>query len=183
MLPQLIDRWRLGTIPEAWDKAKAFLTDRLGNLERILSVLHGAVEHPRPSVDSRVSCTAVTAITSTTATDITGASVTIVPVVDMTAFIVASFDVQCSLFGAAGQFFVGTLVVNGSTQAQQTIWSGSSLNNRTMLTQLWTISMKSGTSYVLKLQAATTNVATNFNVNNIHTSFVVTRYPNVYKPT
>lgn len=183
MLPSLIDRWRLGTIPETWYRAKSFLVDRLGNLERILSVLHGAVEHPRPSVDARVACTAVTACTTLAAVDITGATTTFTPAVDMTALVTFMFDVQCTLFGGAGQFFVGYLVVNGTAQAQQAVWSGSAVNNRTMLTQQVPLTLKSGTSYTIKLQGAVTNVLTNFNVNNIHTGFVVVRFPNTYKPS
>ena len=178
-----VDKWRLGTIPKAWDDAKMFIGERLVNLERILYIIHGATEHPRPSVDSRVACTNVTACTTLAAVDITGATVTFTPSVDMIASITMCFDVQCTLFGGAGQFFVGTMVVNGSTQSPAVIWSGSAVNNRTMLTQKIPIAMKSGTSYTVKLQGALTNVLTNFNVNNIHTGFVVERFPNVYKPS
>ena len=179
----MIDRWRLGTIPKLWDDARSYLTDRLANLERILSVLHGAVEHPRPSVDARISCSLVTACTTLAAVDIAGATTTFTPAVDMTALVTFMFDVQCSLFGGAGQFFVGTLVVNGTAQAPQVVWSGNAINNRTMLTQQVPLTLKSGTSYSIKLQGAVTNVLTTFNVNNIHTGFVVSRFPNTYKPS
>lgn len=178
----LIDRWKLGTIPKLWDDAQGFITDRLGNLERILNILHGAIEYPRPSVDASINAAGNTNVTATAAVDI-GVSSTFVPIVDMTVLIQAVFDVQCSLFGAANQYFIGSLVMNSVTQPKAAVWGCNALSNRTTAHQFWTIALKSGTSYSLKLQAATTNVATTFQINSLHTSMAIQRYPNTYRPS
>lgn len=179
----LVDRWRLGTIPGIWEIARGYLVERLGDLERILAILHGAVEHPQPSLDQRVNCTLATTINSTTAADITGATVTIIPTVDMTIEVVGVFDVFCSLYGAAG-IFIGTLVVNGSALGQQAIWRGSAVSERLPVMQLWApTTLKSGTAYTIKMQAATTDTGTTFSVNPTHTGFTIKRFPNGYRPS
>lgn len=183
MLPSIIDRWRLGTIPKLWDQAGKFLTDRLGNLERILNVLHGAIEYPQPSLDPLAQCLVTTAVTTVAAVDINGATVTFTPTVDMAAEVTIVFDVQCTLFGAAGTFN-GTLVVNGTPRVAMAIWRPPAVNGEDMATQIFAVTgLKSGTSYTFKLQGATTNVGTQFSVMATHTRMTIKRFPNGYRPS
>lgn len=181
---QLVNRWRWGIMSDAWEKARVEVASSLRELSRVLGILHSAVEHPSPELQDRVAppiSGSNTSITSTSATNITGASVTYTPVVDGRLLVVASWCIQCTLFGAINQYFRGGLSVNGTQQDQLGITSCSAVNERRTVTQSFVVSVTSGTSYTLQLTGMTDNVATTYDVIRLHSGFTWTVVPNLYK--
>lgn len=178
---RLVERWFSGLTPKAWEAAQPWIATQLKSLERVLGVLHQAVEYPPPSVELAIACSANTAITTTTDTAITGCTYTFTPDVDMRVIIDAFFDVQCSLFGAATHIFTGRLYVNGTVQTTMLPMTTYALDARTPVSGPWVIACASGTQYTFELQARTNNVLTQFSVRTPHTRFTVRKVPNTFR--
>jgi hypothetical protein len=100
-----------------------------------------------PWVEARVECSTVTTINSTTRTDITGATRTFTPPSDCRIFLVATWDLTASTPGAA---FVGELLVNGTPETAQAIFSPVSAD-RACVSQSFSISLTGGTAYTIKM--------------------------------
>jgi len=178
---QLVNRWRWGVISDGWDRARVEVASSLRELSRVLGILHSAVEYPPSQWVDRMQCTADTNITVTSATDITGASATLVPDVDMRLMVQASFDAQCTLFGAATHAFIAWVDVNGVQQTPLCVSGFSALNDRRNITRGWVLSLKSGTSYTIKLRAQTSNVGSNYVVYASQTDMIWEKSPNTYQ--
>lgn len=158
-----------------------FVGQGLKVLERVLGIVHSAVEYPAPTVGSRVACTSTTAITTTTDADITGATITIVPEVDMSIMVWANFEIACSLFGSVTHAFSGALIVNGTALDGRTESTVRSVDDARSICGSWIVPMVSGTSYTVKLQAKTSNVGTTFNVFSVNSWFTYLNVPNLFK--
>lgn len=178
---RLVERWFAGLAPNAREKAQPWLLSQLKSLERVLGVLHQAVEYPPPSVELAVTCSADTAITTTTDTAITGCTYTFTPDVDMRVIIDALFDVSCTLFGASTHVFTGRLYVNGSLQTTMLPTTTYALSARTPVSGPWVIACSAGTQYTFELQARTNNALTTFSVRTPHTRFTVRKVPNTFR--
>lgn len=178
---RLVERWFSGLVPDKWDGARPWLLSQLKSLERVLGVLHQAVEYPPPSVELAIACSADTAITTTTDTAITGCTYTFTPDVDMRVIVDAFFDVSCSLFGASTHVFTGRLYVNGVVQTAMLPTTTYALSARTPVSGPWVIACQSGTQYTLELQARTNNALTQFNVRTPHTRMTVRKMPNTFR--
>lgn len=179
----LIGRWFAGTLPKLWPDAHEYLKNKLRGLETVLRVVHGAVEHPAPTLVARQACTGNTAITATTDTAITGATITVTPDVDMLVLVIGQFDLGCTLFGAESHIFTGSLFVNGAAQSNVARANVTTTSSVRAVSQQWTLSLSAGTSYALALQGRTSNVGTNFQVNATNTGLVVAKFPNLYRVT
>lgn len=178
----LVDRWKADlTLPEAWQDARERLIGKLKDLQRVLGILHGAVEYPTAQWNARVACSVNTSLTSTSAVDITGATYTFTPDVDMRLFVTVTFDAQCTLFGSIGHALFGWLVVNGVQQSPLCVSGFSALNDRRSIVRAWSISLKSGTAYTVKLQGATSNVGSNYIVYASQTDMILQTAPLLYK--
>lgn len=182
MIRTFIDHWRFGTLPQAWDHAQRWLSDRLSNLERVLGVLHGAVEYPTVDVATRVRATANTAITATSFTAITGASLTVIPDVSGSYVALATFQVTCTLFAAITHYFRGGLFVNGAelSPAARAPGSATAASFAFTVSQQWVVPAVAGTSYTLDLRALTDNVGTTYSANATDTGFVLFFVPAPY---
>lgn len=182
----LTERWRAGTPPVVSDREPSaivgYLREKLGNLERILGILHGEAEYMRVEIPVRVDASATTAITATTNTDITGATVTFTPDVDSRALVTAQFMYGCSAFASVGHFFVGSLHVNGVEQAGTVQGSATAASFRNTLTGTWVVPLTAGTEYTIKLRAKTGDVATTYNaIASGTTCFTYLLVPNLYR--
>lgn len=188
---QLVEVWRAGSMPsravtndQLTEERFRYLQDRLTDLERILGVVHGAVEYPGPTLGIRVSelsSGADTAITATTMTDIGGCTVNVTPDTDGALLVRAIFHVKCTLFGGIAQVFSGGLKVNGTLQEQLAITSASALNDQRTVSQEYIVQVSAGTSYTLKLTGQTANIATTYDAIRVHTGFIYTTFPNLYE--
>ena len=177
----LVDRWYMGILPALWERAVDVLQDRLRNLERVLDVLHRAVEHPAPTLaDAIVAMTSNQTISSTTPAALTGATVTYTPDVDMIVHVTAFYDCECNLFGSITHVFVGYLYLNGVAQSSAAVCSPAALNHRQMPGQTWIIALAAGTAYTLALYGQTTNVATTFLLRG-GTRFSIGRFPKLFR--
>lgn len=151
------------------------------NLAQTLGIVHSAVEHPAPTVGARVACTSTTAITATSDADITGATVTLMPEVDMSVMVQATLEPVCSLFGAATHAFSAALVVNGVAQAGRIETTVRAVDDARCLSGSWIVPLQSGTSYTIKLQAKTSNTGTTFNVLQVNSWFTYLNVPNLFR--
>jgi len=177
----LVKRWFAGTVPAGWEEAQRYFKSVMARLEATLRVIHSAVEHPAPTAIARAACSGDTAINTTTDTAIPGASITFTPDVDMIALVIGNFDVNCSLWGAETHLFIGSLYVNGVAQSGLARATTTSTNSTRALSQTWTVSLSSGTSYVFDLYGRTSNVATNFTARVNHTTLTVIKFPNLFR--
>jgi len=178
---QLVNRWRWGLLSDPWEKARVEIANSLRELSRILGVLHSAIEYPSSQWTDRVACTADTNITSTSQADITGATATYTPDVDMRLMVQATFDAQCTVFGSANHALLATLSVNGVQQSPLCVSAFASAQDRRCITRSWVLTLKSGTSYTIKLRAATSNVASNYIVYASQTDMIWEKSPNTYQ--
>jgi hypothetical protein len=187
-LRTLVDRWYFGNPSprEGWERSREYLWRVFRNLERVLNVLHGAVEYPAAplaGIAFEPTSGTDTTINSTTPTAIAGASFTLTPEVDMSLLVTGSFSIQCNLFGAVNQYFEGYLSVNGAvlTSDQFANCSCSALNDRRQASQSWILPVVSGTQYTVELAAKTTNVATTFLALRGNTTISWLQLPNAYQ--
>lgn len=153
----------------------------LDSLARTLGIIHSAVEHPAPTVGSRVACSTTTLVDTTSDEDITGATITIIPEVDMSIMVWATFEVSCSTFGSALHAFTGALVVNGTAQDGRVETTVRSTDDARSISGSWIVPLNSGTSYTVKLQAKTSNAGTQFNVLQVNTWFTYLQVPNLFR--
>jgi hypothetical protein len=178
----LIDRWRPSlSFPPDWTLARREVGRIFGALQRVLDVLHPAVEHPPVRVEATVASTGATVINATSPADATGLAYTFTPEVTGTVLVTGIFDVQCTTFGAVNQPFAGTLEVNGTPQAAQAILSPTAVNLRTMAVQSWTVPVTASTAYTFKLRGATANVASIYNLAQTHSTMTLVFLPAAWK--
>lgn len=178
----LIDRWRPTLeLPADWTVARQEMRRVLGALQRVLDVLHPAVEHPPARVETIVAATANTTINAVALADITGTTYTFTPEVTGTVLASAAFDVQCALFGAVNQPFSGALVVNGVAETAQAMYAPTAVNLRITIGQTWSVPVTAGTAYTIKLQGATANVGTTYTVAQTHTTLTLLFIPAAWK--
>lgn len=184
MIRRLVDRWMVGQQPAFGARSESsiapWLLSSLRNLERVLGVLHPAIEYPTVSTQS-AECSTTTSITATSSTDITGATITFTPDVDSVLAITAVFAVESSALGAVGQGFVGEIIVNGTPLAGQALWKPAAASTSVTLSTTLPVTVDSGTEYIVKLAAKTTNVAATFSVLRFATVLNLLLVPNPYK--
>jgi hypothetical protein len=178
----LVEKWYVGLLPRKWEEAQALLASKLKGLERVLGVLHQAVEYPPPSAELTIPCSASTAITTTSLTDITGCTYTFTPDVDMRVLVGASFVADCTLFGAAARRLICAVAVNGTAETPMALQSPIALSATVTASAQWVIALSAGTAYTLKLQARTNNVDTTYSVLITHTRMTVVKIPNTWRP-
>lgn len=178
MANQTTARWALG-LPDGLS-GRAITAFKA--LERILGRLHGRVEYPAPSVETRVAAAATTAITSVTPVS-TGASLTYTPEVDGTAVITGTFMIRCDVFASITHYFRGALYIDGTEIAtvERGTVSATGVNFRLAATQLWTVPMTAKANKTFALYAWTDNVGTQYTVVGPGTGFVFMFFPSPYK--
>lgn len=180
MARRLVDRWRLGAIPLGMDKVVPYLSSKLKSLERTLDILHPAIEHPVTDALARVTASSTTTINSTSAVLINGCSLTITTDVETTLLVQGVFDVRTSVFAATTNVFVGELFLGGVAEATQAIYASSAVDARSTITQVWRLSLMSGTQYTLELKGRTTNTLNQFVV-GVHSGIIGTLVPVAYR--
>lgn len=111
-----------------------------------------------------------TTLTTTTPTDIGTATVTFTPAINCRISVAFGFDVGYT--SGAGPF-IGTLVVNGTTQGPQCIYYIPVAGARSSCSQTVTMDLTGGTSYTIKLQGQLAS-AGSYIVYPLHTGFTIT---------
>lgn len=179
---QLVNRWRFGALlPEKWEDARRTLNQKLKELERVINVLHGAIEYTSIQTPTRTAASGNTTINSTTYADITGASSTYTPDFDGTLWLQVTFYVTCATFGAIGDLFNGTVAVNGSASGIGISTGFSAAGDTRVINRVFQTSVTSGASYTLKLQAKQGAGTSTYTVLPTLTQFEFLTVPNLYK--
>jgi len=159
---QLVNRWHFnGNLPEDWGQARKTLEMRLRELDRVLNVLHGAVEYPTVSYPTRLIYTADTTISSTSYTDLStpiGAT-SLAITANSSICINFAFYVQCTTFGAAADTFTGTLTVNGTPFGTPVVTGFSALNDTRSVARIVQSNVSSGTTITIGLQGKVTGTS------------------------
>ncbi len=181
MLRTLVDRFHSSFLAATWERAQPQLQKALGDLERILGILHPRVEYPAPLLDAWVPATANTTINSTTAQDITGATVTVTPEVDTRYLVVGNFDATCAALGAFGHVLSARLAVNGTAESHRPNWTPHAASERDHLCHSWSVLVSAGVATTFKLVALTSDATTTFTITASNTGFTIASFPLDYR--
>ena len=180
MIRTLVNRWFLGAPPGgvASKDFRSWVVSRLKDLERVLQILHPAVEYP-DSETSHIITTANTNITAVTPTTITALTLSFTPTVNTQLVIHGVFVVTCTALSAVGDTFSGTVEVNSVAQSP-VLWGPSAAGTHTTATGVWVVPLSSMTTYTVSMTGTTSNTLTTFRSIKDASSLTLLTVPNPY---
>ena len=178
----LTSRWWLGRPPDGGvgeSKGFTWLMGRMRDLQRVIQILHPAVEYPDSEVQTVVASSATT-INSTSPTNISSLSLSFTPTVDTQLLIYGVFVLKCTALSAVGDTFTGSVNVNSVAQSP-VIWGPSSSTTHSTITGVWVVPMMSSVTYTVDMTGKTSNVLTTFSSLKDSSSLTLLTAPNPYQ--